>query len=387
MLPPELVDEISSYLDFSDLVSFCQADEGFFSEAAMRKVLLRECPCFDIEYSQWNEWRSSAIGYSTVGVGRFEPTLECPVYIDQPLPSFDFHCLCKGINLNSPFSYNDKGMFLDDKFVDLTESEQIPTSCIPPKQAHRSRFRDAVTYDKQMMRVRGTISCVEYTPQFMAVVFSNNDGQLIINVKDVSNEKSPVFGCHFPGRFYFKLQVIGKKAIVAFLSSEHQHKYRYEYSSIIAQDKPTVNVERRYPLLKPPAGLLFYNGHVFDVTMDTRWKPVIQSSMATEPPPMEWSQSKYHTVQQDSRYLHYGQIYNGDGLVVALVDLRTHQVKELTDTSDVPRDDSFPIDLNCSIVGVHNDSVGVWQYTKTYLQERFRRQHGEELSENIMSFL
>lgn len=376
MLPPELVDEICSYLDFKDIVSLCQADRDFLSEPAMRQVLLNECPCFDIQYSQWEDWKSSAIGYLRVGTDRFQQTLECPVYVDHPLPFADFHCLCENVNLHGSFAYNDRGVFLGDKFLDLTETPVVPSSCSPPKKPHLSMFGDAVTYDKQMMRVRGKIISTICTPQIIAVIFSNNDGRLIISMKDICNgeTQNPVFGGHMPGQLFYKLQVVGKTAIVASLKSA------YEYSSIIAQDKPTVNVERRYPLLKPPAGLLFYDGHVFDVTLDSRWKPIVQSSMSTEPPPKEWAQSKYHRVEQDGRY---GLIYNENGLVTALVDLKTHQLKELTDTSDVPRQHSSPIHEYLTIVGVHKGSVGVWRYTKGFLMERCRQQRGcdEDLSE------
>lgn len=385
MLPPELVDEICTHLDFKDIVSLCQADRDLISEPAMRRVLLKECPCFDIKYSQWDDWRSSAIGYLSVGSDRFQPTLECPVYVNQPLPLADFHCLCKDLNLNGSFAYNDMGVFLGDKFLDLTESpvRVVPSSCSPPKKPHLSMFGDAVTYDKQMMRVRGKIVSTICTPQVMAVAFCNNDGQLIISMKDVSNgeTQNPVFGCHIPGQLSYKMQVVGKTAIVAAVKAVN------EYSCIIAQDKPTVNAERRYPVLKPPAGLLFYDGHVFDVTIDSRWKPVVQSSMSTEPPPKEWAQSKYHRVEQDSRYLQYGLIYNEDGLVTALVDLKTHQLKELTDTSDVPRDDSHPIHEYLTIVGVHKGSIGVWRYTKGFLMERYRQLHREDAYEEDLSAL
>ncbi|VBB89097.1 Hypothetical protein of a 19-member gene family, conserved in the Yarrowia clade [Yarrowia lipolytica] len=373
-IPPELVDEICSYLNFKDIVSLCGADPDFIPESAMRHVLLQQCPCYDMEYSQGDDWKLCATGYLKVDTNVFEPTLGCPVFINQSLPS-DFDCLCKDRVLNGPFVYNDRGVFIGNRFLDFTESPETPSTSSLPKKSHVSSFQDAVIYDKHMMRVRGKIITEKCTPEVMTAVFSNNDGELIINMKDLSASETPLpaFGCHLPGKMSFKLQVVGKTAIVAFVGGEAR------YSSIVSPKKATVQAERGCLLLRAPAGLLFYDGHVFDVIIDSHWRPIVQSSKSTEVLPKEWDLSRHHRVEQDSRYRHYALIYNHNGLVTALVDLKTHRLKQLTDVSDIAREHTSPIDVYLTVVGLSNGSVAVWRYTKQYLENKYRQQHGVDM--------
>lgn len=118
-----------------------------------------------------------------------------------------------------------------------------------------------------------------------------------------------------------------------------------------------------HPREQPPEGVLFYDGIIHDITLE-KGSIFVQSECVEEPFPKALWTKRQHTVFQDDKYTQYGLILKSSGLVVGVVDLKAKKTVTLK---------SF------SMVGVVDGELGVWRYTKEYLEERFEEQYGMEL--------
>lgn len=377
MLPPEILDEICTHLELSEVVKLGRALGHLILDTSFKKALFKECPFYDIRYSQWDDWRSSASNFLKFDTRVFHPTLECPVYIDTPLPG-DFQCLCSDVDLNKHFVYNDKGVFLKGMFVYLRKSPDVIIPCYPPR-ARVSRSKTAVQYNDLRLHVPGTIVMKRCTPQIMTVVYRDAKGGLYLHTfKD---------GQEFGGKLLevsFKLQVVGSNVMMAFSGPGIT-----TFCVVNGEQRKSYFSDRFFCIVRPPAGMLFYDGHVFDVMLDTNKEVLVQSTKGLVPKPPEWTLNKFHKVEQDERNVEYALVYNGNGFVCAFVDLKQHKMMKLSEINETDvftyRDGfaEFPTESHLKIVGISEGKVGVWKFSKKYLDDKFREQHTCDMPEEV----
>lgn len=388
MLPPEIFDKVCSYLQFKDIASLCQVCP--VSESAIKEAVLEKCPHFDIEYSQWDSWKSCALNFPTVDTEKFEEDLECPVFINQPLPD-DFECLCKDVYLEGSLAYNDKGVLMEDIFLDLTESEVVssPAPPIKPEVISESSHINLVNYDGRSLKVASNVLRQKCTSSTMAAV-SRNEKLAFLTIKDISNKDidCPQRTVKLPIKMSFRLQIIGE--IVLFTHTEPNQK-RACFIFYVRRRK--VFPSPRYRLLeRAPAGMLFYDGHIYDVIIPshTRRIPVVQSNQSYDALPRSSRMNRYHNVEQDDKYRQYGLVFNSVGLLSALVDLKSHKLKDLTgpyryEGLFYSEDDDYTEEGYFRMAGISKGSIGVWKYSKGFLSEMFKKQHSCELPKQVGS--
>lgn len=375
MLPPEIFDKVCSYLQLKDVASLSQVCP--VSESAIKDAVLKECPYYDIEYSQWDTWKSCAINFFGLNTGPFTEDLDCPVFIDQPLPD-DFECLCKDVDLGGIFAYNDKGLFMEDKFLDLTESDVISTPTPPIKfdVTYQSSSINTVNYDGRFMKVPGDDLRVKCTSRIMAAV-SGNERAMTFSIKDLSSKVGDFVQMTVRRsiKISFRLQIVGERLLFAY-SGLNQEQFSYIFHPI---RKSAMRARRHHRLERAPAGMMLYNGHVFDVIMsaDEGKKPVVQSSMSYKSLPRAWKMNRYHVVEQDDNYRQYGLIYNDGGLLSALVDLKSHKLMVVTGpyVKTIHQAVDYSREAYLKMAGISRGSIGLWKYTKDYLEAEFKKQH------------
>lgn len=386
MLPSEILDHICCYLDLEALVSLTQTSRELLElifETTYRDVLLRYCPFYDLDYSQWDSWKASALHFSKVDTRPFELSLKNPIHINTPLPD-DFQCFCRGADLKSEIVYEDSGVFIENKFVNLSQSHRkVPPSPIlmyidsaPFGLVHE------INYGEESMKVVGDFHRSICTSQIMAAVSTYGD-QLGLLMKDLTEkmedpEEAPLYFARLHGRGPFRLQAVGKRVILVVTG----HKGEL-FSSIFSAPGGFTNLVYTKPLRKLPAGMLFYDGHVYDVFMSLSKKPVVQSTRSNSSTPEEWKLNRYHKVEQDERHTQYALIYNQHGVVSALVDLKEHKIQNLMDTPNAPQSfgtwsiptQAFGTERHLIFIGISKGAVRIHKYSETYLADRYRGQN------------
>ncbi|KAG5362686.1 hypothetical protein CJU89_1820 [Yarrowia sp. B02] len=387
MLPSEILDLICSFLDLQDLVSFSQTSRELrdsIFETTYRDGLLKACPYYDLNYSQWDSWKESALHYSRVDTRPFRSNLTYPVHIDKPLPD-DFECLCRGADLKSVFVYGDSGIFVEDRFVSLTQSPKAKP--FTPKKmfidsAPFGLFNEICYGDRSMHSV-GDFHRANCTSQIMAAVSTYED-QLGLLVKDITDElgdpdDDPLYFARLRGRGPFRLQIVGKKVVLAITGPNGTL-----FSSIFTPPDGFSTLPYTKSLEILPAGMLFYDGNVFDVFMSLSKSPVVQSTKSKSSTPSVWKLNRYHKVEQDERHPQYALIYNQHGVATALVDLKQHKVQNFSEVSETTqsfgawpssRSPWAPEEQHVVMVGLSKGSVGVWKYSEKYLANKYMSQH------------
>lgn len=385
MLPSEILDNICDYVDLEDLVALSQTSRelrDLIFETTYRDMLLRYCPFYDLKYSQWDSWRASALHFAQIDTTPFRSDLDRPIHIDKPLPD-DFKCFGSGIDLKSEVVYQDCGVFIENRFLSLCQSQK-PAPSRPTRMYTDSApfgLVHEINYGLESMNVVGDFHRAICTSQIMAAVSTYGD-QLGLIMKDLTEktddpEGAPLYFARLHGRGPFRLQVVGKKVVLVVTS--HSGEFM---SSIFSAPDGFTTLPYVKPLQKLPAGMLFYDGHVYDVFMSSSKTPVVQSTRSHSPTPSEWKLNRYHKVEQDERHTRYALVYNQHGVVSALVDLEDHKIQNLSIAAFTPQSfgtwsrpaQTAATEHHLTMVGISKGSVGIWKYSEQYLADRYKWQ-------------
>lgn len=353
MFPQEIVDIIYTHLEFKDIVSLSQAYPT--QESTIRDALLKECPYYDINYSQYNSWRDCAIGYLKRDTRGFELDLDCPIYTDKPLPR-DFHCFCKD-SKHPVITYTDQGVFLKDKFVNLSETRDIPT--LSTWETVENEEVSTMTFCGNTMEFEGESVYEVCTPKIMAAV-SVSRNTFHVTVK--ANASSVNFQLTDIGRPI--LQIINDKALFSYA-----HSKMVDTLVITPQRGHAYKLKRAMDIYSVPAGVLFYDGCGFFVFLTKDETPFVSSGEK----PTSYSYKTINgavVVDQDDIYRQYALVFDS-GAPCAVVDLKLHKVKALPQR-------------HLQLVGVSGGRLRVWQYSRGYVERAYEKQHGSGLPDGIL---
>lgn len=374
MLPVEIFDKISSHLCFTDIVSLCQVVP--LSETTLKDVLFKECAYFDPEYSQEETWKRRLLKYAYNDTKPFTNDLRCKTFTDTPLPG-DFHCLCKNIDQENGLVYTDTGLFINDDFLNLSDSKDTPP--MPPKATFKEGYPNIVHYNGMLLRTPGELLRQKCRGDLVATVFYNlNHTNLIINDISRGRDDETHGVASFEREVSFRLQVVGQRVLFSHSGDSYS---TVKMSSGDILDIP--DIPRRNPWPFNFAGMLLYDGHVFDVVMGPG--PTVQSTKSLTPIVQKYFSSHYFDVEQDTLYTRYGVVFDGYGLVAGVIDLKAHTVLSLAAPG------TGAVDLvkqtHLKLVGVSGGCLGVWQYSVEYLKEKHLLQHETKLPYQVRVLL
>lgn len=317
-LPVELIALITSHLSLRDTLALCQASrEVLVDENLAKKALLNECIGYDIHYTQWDTWRECAFNFG-IPETRDWSDYECQTFVDEPLPC-DFQCLCK----HSVFAYTDQGVFFKNKFLNLTQTsiKQIPdieTPIITPlNDGYEIQYKNTVLY------VQGNYPQVKWTSSFI-VAINQREENTCVSIKEFNDKHS--LRCFTFSNSHVQVSVVGDKAFIS-------------CDTLLIEmtvSKGFYHVTAYTPCKQPPA-ILLHNNYKADAYSG-------------------------YTVQQDEIHTQYALVYNTEGLVTALIDLKGRRVAKLS--------------KQLNIVGHSKGVLGVWTYSPEYLKAQLLKQTG-----------
>lgn len=336
MLPPEILDRICSLLDCKDVVSFSQVVQLF--DTTFKHVLLKKCPYFDPKYCQETTWKSRLLKYVNTDTRKFPKNLKCEVFTDKPLPD-DFHCLCKSDQ--HTIVYTNKGIFVGDKFLSLTDPKGTETR--PATVLLEEVYTEMKLFCEEPPEIKDLLRQKRTNELTTAVFYHSLKTELVVKYSDAFKI------IPFPKHVSFRLQVVGSNVLFT-------HDYdQWSDTTVVSQDFSS-SVDRHSDLNEIPSGTLLYDGHVFDVCVgdnDVEVKSTLSSNYS------DLLYSECYNVEQDLTYTQYGVIYDELGFVSALIDLRDHKILCWSNKQYF------------RMVGVSEGSVGVWQYSSEYLQSHY----------------
>ncbi|KAG5360012.1 hypothetical protein CJU90_5863 [Yarrowia sp. C11] len=378
MLPRDILDIICSHLNLEDIAALSKSSpewENVILERTYRDAVLRHCPYFDLKYSQWDSWKASALNLGKMDMYPFSMGLDCSVRHNVPLPD-DFQVLCPGVDLNSDIVYENDGIFIQRSFVSLKRTRKEPPELPEFMEVDSVPYMidHDIFYGDEHMHVVGEFHRAVCTPQIMAAVTSYDD-EICLMMRDLTEpncgpQLSPMYYAGLPGKVPFRLQAVGKKVILVVTGPTKQLQ-----SSIFSAADGFTRLEHTQPLKTLPAGMVLYDGHVFDVSMTSDKNPSAQSTQSKYSRPIEWDLNRYHKVEQDRTHTQYALIYNQYGVVAAVVDLKQHKMVNLrphyTQHSDSDR--------LVVVVGLSKGSLGVWKYTRDYIAKEYEDQLEEPM--------
>ncbi|AOW04465.1 YALI0D22462p [Yarrowia lipolytica CLIB122] len=377
---PELIERICSYLELADIVALRKTNRHYrqsISESLVRDKLMQQCPYYRLEYSQHGSWRTGGAHYvRDRHIDVFIDLVECSFHTDSPLPR-DFECLCTDVERTFSWDYNNRGICFNEKQLDLSD---LNTDFAVPCNYGVS-FGDAGTtikYHGFGVTVEGRMIQARHTSRAIAAI-SVHQGHLMLTVKYPNKAPESIkMNCKPP----LRLQVIGDCVYVF---------GRHDHTSVLYLITPTrcsemLHAQRR----QPPAGMVLYDGNVYNVDMDGRYRCSVTrvthriTSDRNRPP------DKFHRVYQDEKHSQYCLIYKSTGLVTGIVDLKKRQKSILSQiSSDIFADyngANEPED-HLLMVGLSHGTVGCWRYTMKYLAEKYKSQHGAELPVELRAVL
>lgn len=380
MLPAELIERVCTCLSLADIVSLRQTNRHYrqcIDDHLVRDKLLEECANYRLEYSQWKSWGEAGAHHVTRKEGHvFKDRLTCPLYTDTPLPR-DFSCLCTDVERTFSWDYNNKGICFDEKQLDLSDTNT--DFAVPCNYGVSfSHVGTTIKYHGFGVTVVGKMIQARHTSRAIAAI-SVYQGQLLLTVKYPNKPpESLKLNCKPP----LRLQVI------------HDCVYvfgRHDHTSVLYLVAPTVYQEMLHAQRRqPPAGMVLYNGQLFNIDMDGRYRcsvtPVTHRIMSDRNRPPD----KFHRVYQDERNVRYCLIYKSTGLVTGLIDLEHKKAVILSQISADLFSDyngaNEPED-HLLMVGLSEGEVGCWRYTLNYLAEKYNNQHGQELPVELKTVL
>lgn len=99
-------------------------------------------------------------------------------------------------------------------------------------------------------------------------------------------------------------------------------------------------------------------------------RPIVQSINVTIVPKRQ-GKHMHHSYEQDDKYTQYGLVLSKYGLATAMVDLKEHKVVLLRNPR-IPEEilEDYRMEVYLKVVGVSQGSIGVWSYSRDYLQRR-----------------
>lgn len=377
---PEVVIRICGFLDICDIVALRQVSRHFrhvIPENLLCEKLLCEVPLYRLEYSQWTTWSDSAAHFVLDGkLPIFVERFECVTWTDCALPR-DFTCLCTDVERTFSWDYNNKGVCFGERQLDLSEScEQFSVPCFYGVSFDESAT--TIKYHGFCASVSGRMIQARHTSRCIAAI-SVHQGVLLLTVKYPNQSQTSYrMNCKPP----LRLQVICD-CVYVFARQDHT-----SVLYLITPDafSEILHAQRR----QPPAGMVLYDGRVYNVDMDGRYRCCVTSvthritSDRNRPP------DKFHRVYQDEQHPQYCLIYKSTGLVTGLVDLKDKKCAILTQiSSDIFADyngANEPED-HLLMVGISEGKVGVWRYTLRYLEDKYKSQHGVELPGELKAVL
>lgn len=383
LLPEVVFERVCEHLSLKDVVGLRQTNRHFrrcISNSLVKQKLLEQCPWYRVEYSQFTSWGDC--GASHVKEKQESPChvlvdrLQCPLYTDTPLPR-DFIALCTDVERTFAWDYNNKGICFDEKQLDLGDSNtdfSVPCNY----GVSFGHVGTTIKYHGFGVTVVGKMIQARHTSRAIAAISVHQD-QLTLTVKYPNRSaESLKLNCKPP----LRLQVISDCVYVF---------GRHDHTSVLYLVTPQTCQEILHAQRKcPPAGMVLYNGKLYNMDMDGRYRCTVSpvthriTSDRNRPP------DKFHRVYQDEKHPRYCLIYKSTGLVTGLVDLKQKQTVILSQISA----DIFSVynganerEDHLLMVGLSQGKVGCWRYTLGYLQERYQSQHGQELPVELKNVL
>lgn len=383
LLPQEVIEQVCEHLSLKDVVGLRQTNRHFrrgISDALVKEKLLEECPWYRVEYSQFQSWEESGASHVTENAQKpchvLVDRLHCPLYTDLPLPR-DFTALCTDVERTFAWDYNNKGICFDEKQLDLSETNtdfSVPCNY----GVSFSHVGTTIKYHGFGVTVVGKMIQARHTSRAIAAI-SVHQEQLTLTVKYPNQPaESLKLNCKPP----LRLQVISDCVYVF---------GRHDHTSVLYLVTPHTCQEILHAQRKcPPAGMVLYNGQLFNVDMDGRYRctvspATLRISFDRNRPP-----DRFHRVYQDEKQARFCLIYKSTGLVTGLVDLQQKQTVILSQISaDIFAEYNGATDRedHLLMVGLSQGKVGCWRYTLGYLQQRYKSQHGQELPKELKKVL
>lgn len=375
MLPPEILDKICTNLCFNDILSLCKVVR--LSESTLRNSLLKFRPWYELKYSQWDTWGDCALNYGKECKSEFSTDLKCAVYTDVPLPD-DFKQLCNDRIIGEDFVYTNNGFFFRNESFNLSQScDKDPLS--PTTFLQNSLGALSVSDSGPVLKQKSS-------SELTAVVIRDSSDSLKVKLKDKLGVEVE-FSLMAKRLQTFCLQIIGKMAYLTY-AGEPWTPCRMATARMSTYSDKIEKYEWSYPSSQAPAGLLFYDGCLFDVFMTKSKVPLVPLTFRSCFGVKLWYLNKDHFVEQDSQDTNYGVIYDGNGLISGLVDLKAQSTKSLAwplrnyptassnecDYRNWYEDqfdeelDQFPKQAYLKCVGFSNGTLGVWRFSLEYLQ-------------------
>lgn len=374
MFPAEILALICEYLPLEDVVALCQTNQQLRNgvpESVVQKLVIEKCPYFNLKYSQSDNWVDAASHLLNDKPPKFLDSQ----HKNQPLPD-DFYTLCKDVEKTFPWDYNDKGISFQGKLLDLTEAGSTKTA---PSRDHEGllQSKQVVSYNEISMDVPGKLIQTRHSSKAVAILFEIQRTTILgVKYKNGEVKASPI-----KAEAPYRLQVIGDCAVL------HAHDCSSGFCvQYFTPDSEVENIE--CPFVKgAPAGIALYNGNFFNITLEARYAIRVERSAS--------SRECKHTnrlfrVYQDEKHPEYCLMYKPSGIVTGLVDFRNRQASIISEhgygfiLSNFGANDHEDYLL---MVGVSKGALGIWKYTRRYLADKYKAQHGLNLPEPLMKAL
>lgn len=374
----EIFPRLCDYLPLSDILVLRQTSQQLrstVSETCVRDALLYECPLYKLKYSSCDNWVSAAYHFLNVKPGDFSDKLDCPVFIDQPLPS-DFHCLCKDVERTFAWDYSDQGICFQDKLLDLTNKSS--KTFLTRNRDGVIKLRDknmAVSYNGLTIGIPGKMIQSRHTSKAIAAISEHEGGTYVI----VRFRRGQPTVFKTEAKAPFRLQVIDDTVLL------HAQSNGKTIILCISPNDKVKEIEcKSRPLI--PAGIVLYNGTLFNIDFESRYEMSVSKSITSPNSQFHKPGSRLFRVYQDETHPEYCLVYKPGGIVVGLIDLKAEKADIVHERGLVWEFEYVPKNLNandpenyCRMVGISGGSVGVWKYTRPYLSALYMQQHGLEL--------
>lgn len=381
MFPAEILALICEYLSLEDVVALCQTNQQLRNgvpESTVQKLVLEKCPYFNLKYSQSDNWVGAASHLLNDQPPKFKDSIKCSIHQDTPLPD-DFYTLCKDVEKTFAWDYNDKGFSFRGKLLDLTETGSTRTV---PSRDHEGLFQSkkAVRYNGITLGIPGKLIQTRHSSKAIAILFEH-ERQTVLAVKYQKNEK--VRSCLLNTKPPYRLQVIDDCVVLhtrlCLGSPGCQFLHFTQNSAAYMLECPFTKAA--------PAGVALYNGNFFNIDLEARYTIKVESSVSNRE---SKHTNRLFRVYQDEEYPEYCLMYKPGGIVTGLVDFRNQQADVISEVGYgfiLPSFGANDHEDYLLMVGVSEGTLGIWKYTRRYLAEKCKAQHGEDLPEPLMKAL
>ncbi|AOW04655.1 hypothetical protein B0I72DRAFT_140443 [Yarrowia lipolytica] len=352
MFPHELLSHVITFLSPKDIISLAETNRHNYSALADVRSLVLKSPYCRLELSQWTGWQAFADNSAEKEPHELFDHVELVKHVNKPLPE-DFQALQGDLarQWNSEWNSCDHGISgprEDDQeaeVLDLTNNTNTdkitcsptgtPNHCRPYRRLFPSQFEIGYKFSPQAEAL------LEWNMDTDTVTLYTMFGDGACHSVMINEKK---------GTKMHHLQLINDVALVFVLDQDiNTTYYIVPGGQLTPIDFGNCQV--------PQEGLMMFNNRFFKAVLDEKVDLQVAPVSLPMGKPTTITPGAAYEICQDLRYPRYGLAYtNMDKNLAHVIDLQKRQISQF-----------FGLDKDVCLVGLSNGTLGVWKYTKEYL--------------------